>query len=580
MVNKSPEEIGAMLVEEGFITQRQLEKAKAQAESTKEPLQKVLVAKGFVTDKDIVESLGKAMNVAFVDLDGKTLDAELVKSIPEHLAKRYNVIPVEQRDNKLTLAMVDPLNVLAIDDIRLITGFDIKPVIATEDAIKKAISTMFGTTDMVAVDDAVKDLVDTDFGDAMEVEDDIEENEIDINKLKEMVDEAPIVRVVNLIISQAISDKASDIHIEPEARNVKVRYRVDGVLHDVMSPPKHIQAPMVSRIKIMANMDIAERRIPQDGKIHLRHDGREFDLRVSTVPCIHGEKVVMRILDRGSVMLGLNKLGFSDINQRMFEDVVEKPYGMILVTGPTGSGKSTTLYSCLNKLNTGLTNILTIEDPVEYQLPGINQVQVNNKADLTFASALRAFLRQDPDIIMVGEIRDTETARIAVEAALTGHLVLSTLHTNDASGAISRLVEMGVEPFLVASSVIGVLGQRLARTICPNCKEPYEPTPEAVRRFGLSMYSDTTINFYRGRGCDNCKMTGYRGRTGIHEILTITDRVRALILHRSSTAEIKQAAIEEGMRTMQDDALAKVLSGVTSMEESLRVVYVESSGDF
>lgn len=579
MVAKSPEEIGKMLVDEGFVTERQLDKARAQAQASGEDLRKILVSKGFVTEKDIVETLGRSMKVPFVDLDSITLDAELVKSIPENLAKRYNVIPVEQKDNRLTLAMVDPLNVWAIDDISLITGFDIKPVIATEEGIQKAIDAAFGTTDLVAVDEAVKSLAETDFG-GMEVEDDIEESEIAIDKLKEMVDDAPIVRVVNLIISQAINDKASDIHIEAEAKSVKVRYRVDGVLHDVMSPPKHIQAPMISRIKIMANLDIAERRIPQDGKIHLRHEGREFDLRVSTVPCVHGEKVVMRILDRGSVMLGLEKLGFSDLNRRMFEDIVEKPYGMILVTGPTGSGKSTILYSCLNKLNTGLTNIMTIEDPVEYQLPGINQVQVNNKADLTFASALRAFLRQDPDIIMVGEIRDQETAKIAVEAALTGHLVLSTLHTNDASGAISRLVEMGVEPFLVASSVIGVLAQRLARTICPNCKEPYEPTPEAVRRFGLSMYSDSKFHFYRGRGCDNCKMTGYRGRTGIHEILTITDRLRALILRRSSTAELKQAALEEGMRTMQDDGLAKVLSGVTSMEECLRVVYVEGSADF
>lgn len=578
MITKSNEEIGQMLVSEGFITERQLDKAKADSIRRNESLRKVLVGMGFVSDKDIVESLGKQMGVSFVDIDNMTLDTELVKSIPEHLAKRYNVIPVAQQENKLTLAMADPLNVLAIDDIRLITGFDIQPVIATEEAINKAIGSMFGVTDMVAVEGAVKDIAETDFG-GMEIEDDVEE-EIALDKLKELVDEAPIVRVVNLIISQAINDKASDIHIEPEVRTVRVRYRVDGVLHDVMNPPKHIQAPMVSRIKIMSNMDIAERRIPQDGKIHLRHDGREFDLRVSTVPTIHGEKVVMRILDKGSVMLGLNKLGFSDVNQRMFEAIVDKPYGMILVTGPTGSGKSTTLYSCLNKLNTGTTNILTIEDPVEYQLPGVNQVQVNTKANLTFASALRSFLRQDPDIIMVGEIRDTETARIAVEAALTGHLVLSTLHTNDASGAVSRLVEMGVEPFLVASSVVGVLGQRLARTICPNCKEPYEPSAEAIKRFGLSMFSDSDLSFYRGRGCDNCKMTGYRGRTGIHEILTITDRVRALILRRSSTAEIKQAATEEGMSTMQDDGLNKVLSGVTSMEECLRVVYVESSGDF
>jgi len=578
MITRSNEDLGRLLVEEGFITERQLEKAKADAERRGDPLQKALVSMGFVSDKDIVESMGKQMGVAFVDLDRIEVDIDLAKSIPEHLAQRYKVIPVTQKDNRLTLAMVDPLNVLAIDDIRLITGFDIEPVIATEEEILKAIARLFGVTDMVAVEDTVKEISATDFG-AMEVEDEIEE-EIALDKLKELVDEAPIVRVVNLIISQAINDKASDIHIEPEARSVRVRYRVDGVLHDVMSPPKHIQAPMVSRIKIMSTMDIAERRIPQDGKIHLRHDGREFDLRVSTVPTIHGEKVVMRILDKGSVMLGLNKLGFSEENQRLFEDIVEKPYGMILVTGPTGSGKSTTLYSCLNKLNTGTTNILTIEDPVEYQLPGVNQVQVNTKANLTFASALRSFLRQDPDIIMVGEIRDQETARIAVEAALTGHLVLSTLHTNDAAGAVSRLIEMGVEPFLVASSVIGVLGQRLARTICPNCKESYAPTPEAVKRFGLSMYSDSELSFYRGRGCDHCKMTGYRGRTGIHEIMPMTDRVRGLVLHRSSTAEIKQAATEDGMRVMQEDGVNKVLAGVTSMEECLRVVYVESSGEW
>jgi len=578
MITRSNEDLGSLLVSEGFITERQLEKARADSERRGEPLQKTLVSMGFVSDKDIVESMGKQMGVAFVDLDRIDLDIDLAKSIPEHLAQRYKVIPVAQKDNRLTLAMVDPLNVLAIDDIRLITGFDIEPVIATEEEILKAIARLFGVTDMVAVEDQVKEISATEFG-SMEVEDEVEE-EIALDKLKELVDEAPIVRVVNLIISQAINDKASDIHIEPEARSVRVRYRVDGVLHDVMSPPKHIQAPMVSRIKIMASMDIAERRIPQDGKIHLRHDGREFDLRVSTVPTIHGEKVVMRILDKGSVMLGLNKLGFSEENQRLFEEVVERPYGMILVTGPTGSGKSTTLYSCLNKLNSGTTNILTIEDPVEYQLPGVNQVQVNTKANLTFASALRSFLRQDPDIIMVGEIRDQETARIAVEAALTGHLVLSTLHTNDASGAVSRLVEMGVEPFLVASSVIGVLGQRLARTICPNCKEAYSPTPDAVKRFGLAMYSDSELNFYRGRGCDHCKMTGYRGRTGIHELMPITDRVRGLVLQRSSTAEIKQAAMEEGMRTMQDDGLNKVLGGITSMEECLRVVYVESSGEW
>jgi type IV pilus assembly protein PilB len=334
---------------------------------------------------------------------------------------------------------------------------------------------------------------------------------------------------------------------------------------------------MVSRIKIMAAMDIAERRVPQDGKIHLTHDGREFDLRVSTIPCVHGEKTVMRILDKGNVQLGLNKLGFYEHNLQLWESIVEKPYGMLLVTGPTGSGKSTTLYSCLNKLNRGDRNLTTVEDPVEYQIPGINQVQTNPKAGLTFATALKAFLRQDPDILMVGEIRDEQTAKIAVEAALTGHLVLSTLHTNDACGAISRLVEMGVEPFLVSSALIGVLAQRLARQICPNCKESFRPPVEAVRKLGLSVYGDSDISSFRGRGCDHCKTTGYRGRTGIHEVLQISERVRSLILARASTAEIRQAAIEDGMRTMQDDAVQKVLDGTTTLDECMRVVYVEGA---
>lgn len=566
-------DIGELLIDGGFITERQLQKCKEKVAQTNEPLQKILTQQGFVSEKDITEVIGQQMGVEFVDLDRIELEPDMARSIPEHLAGRYKVIPVAQKDNRLTLAMVDPLNVIAIDDIRLITGFDIEPVIATEESILRAINRQFGVTDLAEVQETVKDISATDFG-PVEIEESVEE-EIALDKLKEMVDEAPIVRVVNLIISQAINDGASDIHIEPDQKQVRVRYRVDGVLHDVMSPPKHIQAPMISRVKIMANLDIAERRVPQDGKIHLRHDNREFDLRVSTVPTIHGEKVVMRILDKSSVLLGLNKLGFYSDTQMIFETIVEKPYGMILVTGPTGSGKSTTLYSCLNKLNTESVNILTVEDPVEYQLPGINQVQINEKAGLTFAYALRSFLRQDPDIIMVGEIRDTETAKIAVEAALTGHLVLSTLHTNDSAGAITRLVEMGVEPFLCASSVIAVLAQRLTRLICPNCKEAYVPPAESIKQFGLAAFTDTDISFYRGRGCDHCKQTGYRGRKGLFELLNITDRVRSLILQRASTTEIRQAAIEEGMRTMQEDGLKKVLDGTTTIEECLRVVYIE-----
>jgi len=566
-------DIGELLIEGGFITARQLERAKNKMAKTNEPLQKILVQLGFVSEKDITEVIGQQMGVDFVDLDEMELEPELGRSIPEHLAQRYKVIPVDQNGNKLKLAMVDPLNVLAIDDIRLITGFDIEPVIATEESILKMINRQYGVTDLAEVQETVKDISATDFG-GVEIEEEVEE-EIALDKLKEMVDEAPIVRVVNLIISQAISDKASDIHIEPEAKQMRVRYRIDGVLHDVMTPPKHIQAPMISRIKIMANLDIAERRVPQDGKIHLRHDNREYDLRVSTCPTVHGEKVVMRILDKSSVLLGLNKLGFYPEIQKEFEEAAERPYGMILVTGPTGSGKSTTLYATMNKLNTESVNIMTIEDPVEYQIPGLNQVQVNEKAGLTFAGALRSFLRQDPDIILVGEIRDAETAQIAIEAALTGHLVLSTLHTNDSAGAVTRLVEMGIEPFLCASSVIAVQAQRLARLICPNCKESYTPPIESIKQFGLAAFTDADISFYRGRGCDHCKTTGYRGRIGIFELLTVTDRIRSLILQRASTSEIKHAAIEEGMRTMQDDGLRKVLDGITTIEECLRVVYVE-----
>ena len=569
------EDLGKLLLDEQLVTSRQLQKALEQSRRSGHELARVLIESGYVTQKDVVEALGRQIGVRFVDLDEAIVDPELGRLIPDHLAKRYHVFPVNQVDNRLTLAMVDPLNVIALDDIRLVTGFEIDPVIATEEAISRALSGQFGVNAIATVEEEVRGITATEW-ETVGFEDAADED-ISLEDMKKMVDDAPIVRVVNLVISQAINDKASDIHIEPEARTVKVRYRVDGVLHDVMTPPKHIQAPMVSRIKIMAAMDIAERRAPQDGKIHLTHDGREFDLRVSTIPCVHGEKTVMRILDKGNVQLGLNKLGFHEHNLRLWESIVEKPYGMLLVTGPTGSGKSTTLYSCLNKLNRGDRNLTTVEDPVEYQIPGINQVQTNPKANLTFATALKAFLRQDPDIIMVGEIRDEQTAKIAVEAALTGHLVLSTLHTNDACGAISRLVEMGVEPFLVSSALIGVLAQRLARQICPNCKESFRPPAEAVRKLGLSVYGDNDLSFFRGRGCDHCKTTGYRGRTGIHEVLQLNERIRSLVLARSSTAEIRQAAVEDGMRTMQDDVVQKVLDGTTTLDECMRVVYIEGA---
>jgi len=566
----SSKDIAEMLLEEGLITPRQLEKAIEQQKNSNESLEKIIIGLGYVTEKEVTEVIGKEMGVPFIDLDEVEIDPELARAIPEHLAQRYKVIPVGQENNKLALAMVDPLNVFAIDDIRLITGFDIEPMIATEETILRSINKQFGVTDLAEVHETVQDIALSDFGDLETLE---EEDEIELDKLKELVDEAPIVRVVNLIITQAINDKASDIHIEPRAKNVCVRYRIDGVLHEVMSPPKHIQAPMVSRIKIMASLDIAERRIPQDGKIHLKHDNKEYDLRVSSLPTTHGEKIVMRILDKSSVMIGLDKLGLMPDTRAIFEDLVFKPYGMLLVTGPTGSGKSTTLYTSLNMLNSPEKNICTVEDPVEYQLGGINQVQINPKAGLNFASALRSFLRQDPDIIMVGEIRDHETAQIAIESALTGHMVLSTLHTNDAPGAITRLIDMGIEPFLVASALVGCIAQRLVRRICPNCREPYSPPEEAVAKFGLNL-ADTNIVFYHGRGCDHCKGTGYKGRCGIYEMMTINDSIRPLILRNAPTVEVKDAAIENGMVTLQEDGLRKVLEGTTTIEECLRVVYV------
>jgi len=566
----SSKDIAEMLLEEGLITPRQLEKAIEQQKNSNESLEKIIISLGYVTEKEVTEVIGKEMGVPFIDLDEVEIDPELARAIPEHLAQRYKVIPVGQENNKLALAMVDPLNVFAIDDIRLITGFDIEPMISTEESIMRAINKQFGVTDLAEVHETVQDIALSDFGDLEQLD---EEEELELDKLKELVDEAPIVRVVNLIITQAINDKASDIHIEPRVKNVCVRYRIDGVLHEVMSPPKHIQAPMISRIKIMASLDIAERRIPQDGKIHLKHDNKEYDLRVSTLPTVHGEKVVMRILDKSAVMIGLDKLGLMPDTRAVFEDLVFKPYGMILVTGPTGSGKSTTLYTALNMLNSSEDNICTVEDPVEYQLPGINQVQINPKAGLTFGAALRSFLRQDPDIIMVGEIRDGETAQIAIESALTGHLVLSTLHTNDAAGAITRLIDMGIEPFLVASALVGVIAQRLVRRICPNCREAYTPPEEAVAKFGLNL-ADTNIVFYHGRGCDHCKGTGYKGRSGIYEMMTVNENVRPLILRNAPTIEIKDAAIENGMVTLQEDGLRKVLEGTTTIEECLRVVYV------
>jgi len=571
---KIKKDLPELLIKKEYLTKRQLEKALQKAEEDGKELDKVLVELGYLTEKEIFQLLAEQLGFEFLDLSTLQINTELTKFLPDNLARRYNVVPVKIEGDKLYIAMVDPLDVNTVDDILLMTGLQVETMMATESDIKKYINKLYGSTEIAEADEiesAIKEIKAEDFANLELGE--LEEEDISEDKLREMGDEAPIVKLVNQIIFHAISDRASDIHIEPWPKEVVVRYRMDGILHEIMRVPKHLLAPMVSRIKIMSALDIAERRKPQDGKIHLKYEGRDFDLRVSTIPTVNGEKVVMRILDKSSVQLGLDRLGFMPDIKEKLEWLVSKPYGMLLVTGPTGSGKSTTLYACLNKLNNGSVNISTVEDPVEYQIQGINQVQVNPKAGVTFASALRAFLRQDPDIIMVGEIRDHETAQIAVEAALTGHFVLSTLHTNDAASAATRLIEMGIEPFLVASAVVGVLAQRLARTICSNCKEPYVPPKEALKDIGLA-YTEEEIVFYKGRGCDVCKGSGYKGRTGIHELLIVTDKVREVILRRGSSNEIKRAALEDGFKTLQDDAIRKVIAGIVTVEEALRVVYM------
>jgi type IV pilus assembly protein PilB len=455
--------------------------------------------------------------------------------------------------------MSDPANVFALDDIRTITGLEIKPVVSTRSDITNAI------TRFHRLEESASDIVGAAATESEELE--------DLAKTKELVEDAPIIKLVNLLITQAVNERASDIHIEPHERDVRIRYRIDGVLHEVMRSPKSIQSGVISRLKIMSDINIAERRIPQDGRVGLVVGGRAIDLRVATLPTVYGEKVVIRILDKSSVLLNLQDLGFSEHNFTRYESSFRKPYGMILVTGPTGSGKSTTLYATLNIINTPERNIITVEDPVEYRLPGVNQIQINPKAGLTFASALRSILRSDPDVVLIGEIRDRETAQIAVEAALTGHLVLSTLHTNDAPSAISRLLEMGIEPFLVSSAIDGVLAQRLLRVLCERCKELYAPTEEALIEAGIPLNPDGTApKLYRPVGCQHCGKTGYRGRTSAHEVMLKTEEIERLTSERRSAEEIGRVAREQGMRILREDGIDKVLNGVTAIEEIMRVI--------
>jgi type IV pilus assembly protein PilB len=552
--------IGSILVEQGLISTEQLLAAEEEhhIHGAGRSLGRVLVDRGDVTEKDLVAALATQIGMTFVDLADYDIDPRAATMVGEGTLRKRVVLPIGFEDGKLLLAMSDPANVVAIDDVRTITKMDVKPVVATKDDLIKAIDKYASMgEDMEAM---AGDLADGD-------------DDLDLTDLKAVTEDAPIVKFVNLLIAQAVADGASDIHIEPGERDLRVRYRIDGVLHEVMRSPRSIQAGVISRLKIMADVDIAERRIPQDGRISITTNNRAIDLRFSTLPTVYGEKVVMRILDKTSVMLKLEDLGFLDHNQRRYAESYNKPYGTILVTGPTGSGKSTTLYATLNVLNSDGVNIITTEDPVEYRLAGISQVQVNNKVGLTFSRALRSILRQDPDIVLVGEMRDRETAQIGIEAALTGHLVLSTLHTNDAPSAVTRLTEMGIEPFLVGSAVDCVLAQRLARKVCSKCTEMFRPDAEMLKAAG---FADDIVEdrpeIPRAVGCSACSNTGYRGRLAIHEVMTVTEEIERLTVARASSEEVTRVAIEQGMRPLREDGLAKVLLGRTTIEEIGRVV--------
>jgi type IV pilus assembly protein PilB len=553
--------LGEMLLTEGLITQAQLDAAlKAQAERGL-PIGQLLVEDGAVTEAVLMGALARQLGLEFVDLAEYPIDRGAVALLPEPMARRILALPVTWAEDRLVVAMADPGNVLAIDDMRAVTGAEITIVVATRTQLSEAIDRFHRLDSEV---DEVAQIA------AGELEPDDDEA-----FAREAVEDAPIVKFVNLLIAQAVADRASDIHVEPTEHDLRIRFRVDGVLHEVMHSPRSIQGGVISRLKVMADINIAERRIPQDGRISLNVAGKAIDLRVATLPTVYGEKVVMRILDKTRAQLSLPDLGFHPAVLPRFEACFRKPYGTILVTGPTGSGKSTTLYATLNVLNSPDKNVITVEDPVEYRLPGVNQVQVNPKAGLTFASALRSILRSDPDIVLVGEIRDRETATIAVEASLTGHLVLSTLHTNDAASTPMRMVEMGVEPFLVVSALDCVVAQRLARKLCDRCREEYEPTHAELTEAGWPaalLKAEGPPMLYRAIGCAACSRTGYRGRLAVHEVMVMSEEISRMVVERYSSDDIKKTALSQGMLTLREDGLVKVAQGKTTLEELFRVI--------
>ena len=563
--------LGELLVKAQLISPQQLEKALDEQKGTGGKLGEILQRLGFVTEDDIIECLSHQFGVPSINLRHFEIETAIAKTIPVDLARKYNVIPVNKTGATLTVAMADPTNIFAMDEITFVTGYRVEPVVASEEAIREAVDRYFGSSRELELKRVMDDLTTADET-ALELLE--EEEDLDTSQLEEASSEAPVVRLVNIILTDAIRKGASDIHVESYEKSFRVRYRIDGILYEVMSPPLRLKDAMVSRIKILSKLDIAEKRLPQDGRIKLkaRIEGRnrELDYRVSILPTLFGEKVVLRLLDKENLQLDLTKLGFEKSSLKRFEDAVLRPYGMVLVTGPTGSGKTNTLYSALGRVNTPEINIITAEDPVEFQLPGINQVQMKESIGLNFAAALRSFLRQDPNTILVGEIRDFETAEIAIKAALTGHLVLSTLHTNDAPSTISRLMNMGIEPFLVATSVNAIAAQRLVRRACAGCKEETDTPIQTLLSVGFAEAEATSIKAYRGRGCDKCGGTGYKGRVGLFEVMEVTEDIRELVLSGATAVELRRKAIEEGMITLRQSGLQKIRESVTTIEEVVR----------
>ncbi|HXR03357.1 MAG TPA: ATPase, T2SS/T4P/T4SS family [Verrucomicrobiae bacterium] len=567
------ERIADALVEDGLLSAAQVQELLEQQKKEGARLVKLIVDKSYVSEQDLAVSMGRVLNVLPINIARVNILPEIAELLPHDTAHNHKVIPVSRLENKLFLAMADPLNVLALDDVKRMTKLEITPLIASEKAIIDKLNALdsakSGSMEDIILDAQKQSDEEADADSIETVRETLEE--VNLDKLAASSEEVPVIKLANLIIVQAIKDRASDVHLEPFEKSMRLRYRVDGALLDATPPPKQLQLALASRFKIMSSLDIAERRLPQDGRMRVKVSGKDYDLRVSVLPTVHGEKIVLRVLDKSSLSASVDKLGLDPDTFRQFKAAIDAPHGLILVTGPTGSGKTTTLYSALNELNDPAYNIVTVEDPVEYQVPGINQVPTKKEIGLTFANALRSILRQDPDIIMIGEIRDTETAEIAIEAALTGHQVLSTLHCNDAPGAIARLDDMGIAPFLISSSVILACAQRLMRRICSHCREPVTYPPKMYEDLGIDAAMFGGVQLYRGRGCERCKNSGYSGRFAIIEAMTITDQIRKLIIARGSSREMAKVAISQGMRTLRMVGLDRARDGISTLEQVLLI---------